>query len=154
MRVFACRRHPPRCQGRVAGHGPCRACPVKQSCGSCRACPVKRHIRGPPPGVVSLGRVPRRRPQLEARGFSDPRVAVVYSCALALFNAHPGISLKDASDIGEQCWRRTAHAVVPQTLPEASSGSNALVRAVFADEAAELSGGMLVVRWMSRLSRL
>jgi hypothetical protein len=128
-----------RCQGCVAGHGSCRACPVQQSSGSCRGCPVRRHIRGLP-GVVSLGRVPRRRPQPEAGGFSDPRAAVVYSCALALFNAHPGISLKDAIEMGEQCWRRTAHAAVPQALLVARSGSNALVWVAFAVEAAELSG--------------
>ena len=38
--------------------------------------------------------------------------------------------------MAEQCWRRTAHAVVPQALLEASSGSNALFRVVFAVEAA------------------
>ena len=65
----------------------------------------------PLPGMVALARVVRRplqapehRQQQQQASALDARSALVYSCAVALFEHH-GMNMVEAIAIGERCWQ-------------------------------------------------
>lgn len=81
------------------------------------------------PGAVSLAREVQRRPAARFTGeYSDPRAAIVYGCAVALWEDQE-MPLAEAISVGEQCWRRVAASFPGPRAPPAGPAGKAAAKA-------------------------